>query len=179
MGLLEQQNFLARLYTDEAFRGKFLSKPDSIGQQFHLLPSEINEITEIIPNELSFFSDSLIWKRLREVEKMLPLTAKALGNDLESKFREFSSRFNPLSVKKHVEDALAFCEWLNCTSPISDMVRDMARFEHTKLGFHTKRWYFAFCFLEHDPQNPESRKGSRRRLAVWLRLGTKVRFLLI
>src|SRR6185369_7897216 len=104
MSLQEQQNLLAKLYTDAEFRRAFLSMPEKIGIENELNKIEIKEIAGIMPEELDFFADSLFWKRLREVEKFLPLTRKVLGEDFINYFRRFSQNFNPQTVKKHIED---------------------------------------------------------------------------
>src|SRR5687767_6092436 len=103
MPLLELQNFLARLYTDEKLRRTFLTEPDKIGGENNLSEREIAEIAGIIPDELTFFAGSLYWKRLRETEKLLPLTKAALNEDFEKLFGQFTEHYNPQSVKKHLE----------------------------------------------------------------------------
>lgn len=112
MSLQEQQNLLARLYTDAEFRRAFLSEAEKTVAGYNLSSQEIRELSEIMPEELEFFADSLFWKRLRETEKFLPLTKKVLNEDFTTQFREFSQNFNPQTVKKHFEDALEFCRFL-------------------------------------------------------------------
>ncbi len=87
MSLREQQNFLAKLYTDEQLRRAFLSEPSKIGEENYLNETEITEISEMLPEEISFFAESLVLKRLRQVEKFLPLTRKVCGDEFQRLFR--------------------------------------------------------------------------------------------
>lgn len=180
MSLLEQQNFLARLYTDKNLRKSFLAEPKKIGLENDLTEPEIAELSAIIPEELNFFADSLVWKRLREVEKILPLTRKVLSESFEEHFREFSQKYNPKSVKKHLEDAIEFCSFLqNCEiEPI--WAKDLAKFEQARLIFNTKTKDFLFRKFDFDVRKI-SREGAkaqsefpkRRTFAIWIRVGNK------
>ncbi len=95
MSLHDAQNFLARIYTNENLRREFLSAPEKTGRENNLSEKEIAEFAAIFPAELSFFAESLVYKRLRAVEKLLPLTARALAGDYEKHFREFAIQYTP------------------------------------------------------------------------------------
>ena len=182
MSLQEQQNFLARLYTDTELRRAFLSEPTNIGVENDLNEKEIAEIAEIIPEELNFFAESLFWKRLREVEKLLPLTKEFLKDDFVELFREFSKDFNPQTIKKHLEDAIEFCRFLQ-KSDISELTQSIAEFEQTKLEFFGYGKRFAFCRLSFDIRKIQRRDSETQRLklekrktiAIWLRFGKKIK----
>ena len=182
MGLQQQQNLLARLYTDADFRRAFLFEPEKIGAENDLTADEISEIAAIMPEELNFFADSLFQKRLREAEKFLPLTRNVLGGDFSKLFREFSRNFNPQSVKKHFEDALAFCRFLR-DQTIADSAKTAAKFEQAKLEFFGLEKRFAFCRLDFDvrkisecePDNPPHIPEKKKIIAVWLRIGRRIR----
>ncbi|MET0753228.1 MAG: hypothetical protein ABWZ66_07635 [Pyrinomonadaceae bacterium] len=180
MSLLEQQNFLARLYTDENLRKSFLAEPEKIGLENDLTEPEIAGLSAIIPEELNFFADSLVWKRLREVEKMLPLTRKALNESFEEHFREFSQNYNPKSVKKHLEDAIGFCSFLqNCEiEPV--WAKDLAKFEQARLIFNSKtkdfllrKFDFDVKEISREDTKARSEFSMRRTFAVWIRVGNK------
>lgn len=135
MSLREVQNLLARLYTETELRQTFLSSPEKIARQFNLSQQEIKELSAIFPDELNFFAESLFNKRLREVEKLLPQTTHFLRVDFEKYFREFSSAFLPVSIKKHLEDAVRFAEFL--TKEIEDdWLQDLIRYEQANLIFN-------------------------------------------
>jgi hypothetical protein len=183
MGLQEQQNVLARLFTDPEYRIAFLSDPEGIGNEAGISSDEISDIAGILPEELSFFSDSLVWKRRREVEKFLPLVRRALGDDFDRAFREFSASFNPRSVKKHLEDAIEFCKFLADSHKFGLLARDSAKFEGTKLEFLGSKKFYASCLLRHDfravPNDPTNvdrlELKERRTFVFWFRFGRRVR----
>lgn len=168
MSLLEQQNFLARVYTDENLRRKFLAAPGKIGRENDLNESEISEILEIFPDEINRFAESLIWKRLQEVEKILPLTKQNLGADFIKFFREFAPTFNSTSVKKHLEDALAFAAFLQHQN-LSPLAKNITKFERAKLEFYALRKNLVVRRFDFDIQNGEPKK----HLKIWLRVGKK------
>ena len=182
MSLLEQQNFLARLCTDESLRRSFLNEPEKIGAENDLSETAIAELARIIPAELDFFADSLIWKRLREVEKFLPLTKKALGADFEKYFRLFANQFLPKTIKKHLEDALEFCSFLQTRELKFAWIKDLARFERAGLTFGAGLKKFVFekfdfdirLVLNEKPDSPADFPG-RKTFAVWLKIGKRRR----
>lgn len=187
MSLIEQQNFLARLYTDEQFRRAFLSEPQKLGKENLLTENEIAEIFEVLPEEIAFFAESLFRKRLREVEKLMLLTREITGADFERFFREFSQTYNPQSVKKHLEDAIAFCNYLRKNAFVSETPKNAAKYEQTKLKFYGCEKRFAVCFLSGDVRGISVQKEKntnvnfkgKMKLAVWLRSGNKVRHFFI
>ena len=183
MSLLEQQNFLARLYTDESLRKRFLSAPEKTGEENNLDEKEIAELAAVLPEELNFFAGSLFWKRLREVEKMLPLTRKFLAENFEKYFREFSQNYQPSSVKKHLEDAVEFVNFINKREKEDVWIKDLARFEQAKLEFYGYGKVFVFRvfdfdfkeFYRRDAERQSFKLKKKKTLAVWLRIGKKVK----
>ncbi len=181
MSLLEQQNFLARLYTDEKLRRAFLSEPSKIGRENLLSEIEITEITEILPEEISFFAESLFWKRLREVEKLLPLTKKVSGNDFQTLFREFSQNYNPQTIKKHLEDANEFCTFLRRNDFVSEIAKNAAKYEQSKLKFYGFGNNFVVCRLNYDVREiaqtlevSDFKPKKKTGIAIWIRAGKNV-----
>lgn len=183
MGLKEQQDLLARLYTDSEFQNRFLKDPSTAADGEGLLPLEIEEIARIAPDEMKFFADSLFWKRFREVQKLLPLSAKETGEQFQTLFREFSAGFNPTSVKKHLEDSLQFATFLSARSELTERVKDVVKFESTRLKHNTQNRRYSYVRLGHDLR-PLIRSDSdsiprRRSTAIWLRIGKRTRFFFI
>lgn len=179
MSLKEQQNLLARLYTDGDLRENFFAEPAKIGFDFNLTRKEIAEIVEIAPQELDFFAESLFWKRLREAEKFIPLTVKILNQDFQPLFRQFSQTFNPQTVKKHLEDAFEFCRFLQ-KGEVSEIARDVALFEKTKLEFFGFGKRIAFCKLAFDIrpfllENRTEDPQRKRKFAVWIKSVNRTR----
>lgn len=180
MSLENQQNLLAKLYTDAEFRRVFLSAPEKIGAENDLSRAEIEEIAKVMPEELEFFAESLFWKRLREVEKFLPLTRRALDEDFTVKFREFSQNYNPQTIKKHLEDALGFCRFLQ-TQNISEQAKNAAKFELTKHEFFAFEKRFAVCRLSFDVVKFQQTGvwEARKKRAIWTRIGKRFRHFFI
>jgi hypothetical protein len=169
MSLLDVQNFLARIYTDENLRREFLSAPEEIGRANNLSEAELTEIADIFPEELNSFAESLFYKRLREVEKILPLTRKILEQDFEKQFRVFADSYLPLTVKKHLEDAAEFCNYLQKNKSIPDVSKNTAKFEQAKLEFWSFEKRLVVKVLDYDIKTNQKRK----HLAVWLRVGKR------
>lgn len=182
MSLLEVQNLTARIYTDENLRLEFLAAPEKVGKQNNLTEKEIRDLAEVLPAELNFFADSLVNKRLRETEKLLPLTRKILEKNFEKYFREFANQYTPESTKKHLEDAVQFADFLQ-TKPIELFwARDAAKFERAKFEFHNfgKRLVFEIfdCDVRDFARQSADAPGEIRKkktLAIWVRFGAATR----
>ena len=175
MSLLEQQNFLARIFTDENLRRSFWENPETVGKEYGLNDIEINQIKSIVPEDLNFFADSLFHKRLHEVEKLLPLTKRSLDKDFAKLFRDFSQTFQPITVKKHLEDAIEFCKYLQFNKIEPQSVQDTAKFEQTKHEFFGLGKSFKFCFIRHNIFSLQKKFG----LAVWYRFGNQTRHFIL
>lgn len=180
MSLQKQQDFLARLFTDESLRQNFLSEPKKVGLANDLSDTDIAELQTVLPEQLTFFADSLLWKRLREVEKFLPMTKKVLGENFKILFKEFSQTFNPTSVKKHLEDAIEFCKILQIKELEPVYAKDIAKFEQGKLEFHGCGKRFVWKMFNYDIKEflRNSQKSNLRKritLTIWLKIGGKVK----
>ncbi|MDQ4121997.1 MAG: hypothetical protein M3209_11195 [Acidobacteriota bacterium] len=176
--MAEIQKLTAKLYTDSDLRLDFLSAPEKIGRRFNLTDKEIAELAEVLPEELNFFAESLFFKRLREVEKLLPRTKKLLSKDLEKYFREFSTTFLPASIKKHLEDAVRFADFLITQKIETDFLKDLIRFEQANLIFHGYGKNFLFRRFRFDVRNFSTLSTEQQRkttISVWLRIGDKSR----
>ena len=175
MGLLEQQNFLARIFTDENIRRRFWQDPEKVGQENDLVADEIAELKQIVRVELDFFADSLVHKRLHEVEKLLPLTRNALETNFSRLFSEFSQTFQPQGVKKHLEDAIEFCRFVRRNEDLSELARETAKFEQTRHEFFSQQRTIAFCLLKANLFGSQRKYG----VAVWYRIGRRIRHFIL
>ena len=171
MGLLEQQNFLARIFTDEDLRSSFGEDPEETGTEYGLNSADVTALKGIIFADLDFFCDSLIGKRLREVRKMLPLTAQLMQNQFEHVFRIFADQFHSGSTNKHFADAVQFCRFLQSQSFENALFKDTAKFEKTKLEFFGSGKSAAFCLLQHNIFTAKKRPC----LVIWYRWGSRSR----
>lgn len=163
-------------------RQNFLSAPEKIGAENNLSDTEIEDLRTVLPEQINFFAESLFWKRLREVEKLLPLTKEFLKNNFVELFRKFSQNFNPQTVKKHLEDALEFCRFLQ-KGDISELPKNIAKFEQTKLEFFGCGKRFAFCKLTYDIKEisrqstkVQSDFPRKKTIAIWLKIGKKTKY---
>ncbi|HEX6278822.1 MAG TPA: hypothetical protein VFZ49_02285 [Pyrinomonadaceae bacterium] len=179
MPLQHQQDLLARLYTDKDFRTNFLNDPAAFAAGLSINESEAETLATVAASEVRWFSESLVNKRLREVAKMLPMTEQEVGSkEFERRFWEFADGFSPTSVKKHLEDALAFARKLSEDLSLEDEERNVARFESSRLRHNAFARRLSFCRLTHDPrrsirsQTYESDSGRGFWLAVggWSRV---------
>jgi hypothetical protein len=177
VSLLEQQKTLARLLTDPLFRERFLADPNLNGQSLGLSKAETDELVRVADRDLPMFAESLVWKRLKEVEKLLPLTGRIAGEGFRRLFFEFAPTFNSQAIRKHKEDAVHFCRFIeerHRDGPLGDA----ARFERTRLTFFNEERRLAFCRSLYDLSTPardnagSTRKG-RTAVAVWIRPGKK------
>ena len=190
MSLNGTQNFLALIYTDEELRRAFLAAPEKIGLENGLSQAEACELAQILPEEINFFSETLFYKRLREAEKLLPLTSKVLGKDFERHFRDLAAQFTPNSIKKHLEDAVEFAAFLQKRAEVNPRwAKDTARFEGAKLRFYNTEKNFLVCGFDHDirrifqesslsPRETDFQKiilPKRKTYAFWLRIRGSIR----
>lgn len=167
MGLAELQNALARLYTDSELRTRFLENSANVCSELGLKKEEAEQLSKISHNELSFFSDSLIWKRFGEVEKLLPLTKKALGENFRLEFQSFASAYNTTEIKKHLDDAINFCRYLEKKIETKWMV-DVIRFERARLHFGAFNRILIVKLFDYDVVNTKTPK-KKKWIGVWFR----------
>ena len=182
MGLLETQNFLARLLTDPVLRAAFLAEPETLGLEGGLTGEEIENLRQVLPEELNSFSESLFYKRLREVEKLLPLARRGLGRDFDALFRRFAAGSQPETIKKHLEDAVNFVDFLSGQAFEFPWAIDLARYEQARLKFGGFDKKFIFCKFDYDilfisrelprrkANHQENDFPRRKTFAVWFRI---------
>lgn len=180
MSLLEQQKFLAQLFTNESLRHSFWENPHKIGVENDLNDEEIKQIKKIIEKDFNFFADSLYFKRLQDVEKLLPIVQKILGKQkFQQDFRMFSNSFLPKTVKKHLEDAIQFCKFLQLKNLLNEWQKEIVKFESAKLQFFGYQKRFVFLILHYDLSKtvenlafePEKKLG----FAIWFRIGKTIK----
>jgi hypothetical protein len=172
---------MARLATDPALRARFLADPTSVSAEFGLSPQETGPIEALLPGPIADFAGSLIHKRRREVESLLPITARALGPDRFFRlFRQHASGFVPSGVKKSIDDAVAFTRFLDRELADPDWLRDLARLEASAILAHalSRRW--VTVKLRHHPDDlvrdsVETPIVPRPCWVIWLRISSRSR----
>lgn len=177
--LQKQQNLIARLYCDATFRERFASAPFEEGRRFGLADETITEIADVMKEEIDFFARSLVWKRRREAEKLLPIVVSLLGKDFSELFDDFAGHFIPDAARKHLQDAIEFTRFVERRSGRSEVVA-AALYERTRLQFYAEDRRFAWCRVNAlvcrlvRGVNGEG-VASRDRIAVWIRYNGRVR----
>ena len=160
MNLKAEQDLLARLYTDRKLREEFVDKASDDADR-------ARELAAAASDEVKWFAESLVTKRLREVEKLLPLTRQRIGSqEFEKRFRAFADKFSPTTVKKHLEDALGFADELISDNTLERIVRDLSRFESRKLRHYASDRRLSLCSLRFDPRH-QRRPG----IGFWVAIG--------
>ena len=140
MSALEVQHLLARLYTDPRLLEEFLSDREGFCEKHANGCGEL--IRQIDPEQLEFFAVSLRSKRSGEVKKLLPMTVRALGSRFGEEFDRHAANTLASGDKKHLADAMAFCEWLiKRPATFDDVTLESAAFElmDFKVRFDLKR----------------------------------------
>jgi hypothetical protein len=187
VSLLETQQILARLYTDPVTLNAFLEDPEGFAAG-HSKESEL-VLSEIDQWQLEFFASSLRSKRLGEVRKLLPLTTRALGQRCIEEFRNYSATSLPGGARKHLADAMAFCEYLLSKTEDSTLA-EAASYELSSFkvrfdigydgesptvvrAFRSRRpWLYLRRFSANVPEPGYSRTSETtgRRLVLFLRI---------
>ncbi len=173
MGLQEQQNFLARLFTDQEYRSGFAADPARVGGEAGLSTDEIEQMSSVSGKEIDVFSESLFWKRVNEVQKLLPLTVRFLQNDFQTQFRNFCSALEAGGGDKHSTDAIEFTEYLAGNAGIPAATREAARFEGKKLEFFRGRRRLLLVTARY--RTGEGLPRRERAFGVWLNVRGRVR----
>ncbi len=155
MSLRNEQDLLARLYTDPELRARFMCDPETVGGEFGVAAETAAQLASVAGDELDYFSESLFWKRFNEVAKILPEIRAALGEDFECRFREFSGGFVPDSIRKHLDDAYQFTGYLLAKGEHAAVVSR----ERARLAFYG--YAKSFVFNRHSRPFVQLRLGKR------------------
>ena len=112
MALAHVQSMLARIYTDTELRQKFLLNPFEVATEYNLEDSEIEQVIDLSKDQVESFAVSLIYKRLGEIRKKLPFTARLLGKKFSRLFFQYAQASTPQGIKKHLEDTFLFADYI-------------------------------------------------------------------
>ncbi len=137
MSLKTVQKVLARIYTDSKLRDNFLTNPDVVGASLSLNCQEILQLSQLSSKQVNLFANSLKHKRLGEIRKLLPLTNKILGKELDRLFFKYSETYLPTGIKKHLLDAIALTEFIEQQITTNNIqpawILDVLRYEKIRL----------------------------------------------
>ena len=183
MGLAEAQRLLARIATDPSLRARFAADPAGVAAEFGLSPVEAESFAGLPGGPLDEFARSLIRKRLREVEALLPLTTQAIGRArFAALFRRHARDFVPTGIKKHRDDAVELADFLVREGVEPSWLVDLARLEAAGLLAHDPARRWVVLRLRHHPADLarsaiEGGSAPEPRLAwlAWFRSGGSLR----
>jgi hypothetical protein len=103
---------LWRLYTDTRFRKEFLFDKHTFYQKYDIPPDIIHFLEDTPIDELTFFADNLLQKRMHKVKAFLPLTFRLIGKDTQMLFFKFCDYHTSSGAEKHQDDAFHFTHYL-------------------------------------------------------------------
>jgi hypothetical protein len=131
MALADVQAILARLFTEAPFRAAFFADPAAVGRSCGLDAAEARTLAELSREEVNRFAGTLRGKRIADVRKMLPLTARALGNAFADHVRPAVA--GAARPGRHRDDARAVADHLRRMAQLHKLIppwaADLARYE--------------------------------------------------
>jgi hypothetical protein len=171
---------LARLFTDAPFRASFFADPVAVGRASGLDPTEAQTLAALSRDEVDGFAGTLRRKRADDVRKVLPLTARALGDT-------FRNHILPATAGaprpgRHRDDARALVEHLGRLAGSRELAppwaADLARYEmtfgdalHLRAGFLVRRFSYPVARLATAILRGEATADIQPRttIGVWVR----------
>jgi len=133
MALADVQTILARLFTDASFRASFFADPLSVGRSFGLEPSEASSLAELSRTTVEQFAATIRRKRVDDMRKVLPLTARALGVAFDR--HALTAIVGAVRPGRHRDDARVLLDHLSQLSQSNELEppwpADLARYEAT------------------------------------------------
>lgn len=181
MGLAQVQQALARLYTEASLREQFFAEAEACGAALGLSPVEVAQIVEAT-GQIQFFAESLQRKRLNEVNRLLPLTRRALGRAFGTLFLRYAATFTPRGVRKHQADAIHFADCLAQLHLTENLAptwsAELARYEAGWIAawepdcfWHTRRFQYPVRAIAQALAQGQTPAVSQRQLGwgVWFR----------
>ena len=193
MSLITVQNALARIYTDSKLRDDFLTNPDVVGRTLRLNCVKIQQLSKLSSQEVNMFANSLKQKRLGEIRKLLPSTVKVLEGEFNKLFFQYAETYLPNKNNKHLEDAIAFTEFILNKPPEdinSSLVSDVLLYEHRRLkaiGSNKPivfdRFNYSLQSLINNLQTANltstPKLAPQKNLTIWFRLTSRNKWRLI
>jgi hypothetical protein len=181
MALTRIQPTLARLFTDAPFRASFFADPIAVGGSLGLEPSEASALAELSADAVEQFAASIRRKRLDDVRKVLPLTARALGDAFDR--HVLATIVGAVRPGRHRDDARALVDHLCRLSRSNELAppwtADLARYEATFVDALRR----SACLLVRRFRFPVARLAAaihcgapigniepRKTISVWLRI---------
>ena len=128
MALAQAQALLARLFTDASFRRDYFADPETAGRRFGLSAQEAARLAALDARAVEDFARSLQGKRLLDARKVLPLTARTLGDGFDRMLRALLD--GPPAPGRQRADAARLAQHLAAQRDAQPpWIGDLARYE--------------------------------------------------
>jgi hypothetical protein len=131
MGLAEIQVVMARLSIDRGLRDRFFADPCAVGGELGLAAQEALNLARISRRQVEQFADSLRRKRRDQVRRLVPIAARALGQEYAVLFDRYFDEAPPRGSKAELDDAVGFVaaieRWADQPKPL--WAAEVARYE--------------------------------------------------
>lgn len=155
MSLENYQLVLAKLYTDQSFRTAFYQNPEIIAQTYNLDENTTLELVQKHQKEIDFFSNSLIHKRWKTINRFFSNTQSLFSS--ESIFEQFQTYANQKTLQpddRYAQDAFNFGKYLLKKLKLSHFEREVLIFEVFQIPL--EKPYFRFKVFYYLRKNKET-----------------------
>ena len=180
MALAHVQSMLARIYTDKELRQKFLLNPFDVATEYHLEDSEIEQVIDLSKDQVESFSVSLIYKRLGEIRKKLPFTARLLGKKFSRLFFQYAQASTPRGIKKHLDDTFLFAAYIKrmaAQEKVDPWVVEVLQYEVNGIKAVVSAVSASFMIFHYDIRelvdlllkDGQIQPSKRLRMALWVK----------
>lgn len=133
------QGILSRLYTDSVFRNDFIKDKELFYKKYSVSSDETIKFIEALPvDQIVFFAQSLLSKRIHEVKALLPLSHKLIGKNSRNLFLVYAESYIPKGIHKHHDDAQHFADYLLKQEQLSED-KNINHFIHWVLKYELHR----------------------------------------
>jgi hypothetical protein len=176
MGLAEVQKVMARLYIDPGVRNQFFDDPTAIGAMLGLSPAETQSLAQVPRCRFEHYGDSLRRKRMDQVRRNLPRTARVLGREFTLLFDRYANQASPRGSKADLDDTALFvaalerCHWSLHWAWIVDLARyELAWRRSAQVGHRLIVRIFRFPIDRFTGAQDPGIIAPRPGLAIWWR----------
>jgi hypothetical protein len=178
----EIEKILERLTGDDDLRRRFVDDPFALGREFGLSPAASRRLRREAASRFDSFAATARDRRFVQVNKLLPLTHRVLGERFMRYFERYVAEHGPPAVERLFGDVLHFAEYLEERLREdylgSGWSLDLLRFEKARVKAADPRRRLVVARFRHDISRLVrgiARKDApfeavvRRTVAVWWR----------
>ncbi|HEX8501426.1 MAG TPA: hypothetical protein VF659_12660 [Pyrinomonadaceae bacterium] len=182
MGLTDIEQILTRLSADDELRARFVENPFALGRELGLTPTRTRQLRREAAARFDSFVATPRDRRFVQVNKLLPLTHRVLGDRFTNYFDRYVAEHGALSFERLFGDVLHFAEYLERELRDdylgSGWTLDLLRFEKARVKAADPKRRLVVAHFRHDISRlvrGVARKDAmfevvvRRSVAVWWR----------